>query len=537
MLKTIRRAVLPALAATSLLVITGCSQGSSDTPTDGKGDGKDSSITAESADADAPLAVAAAPTDAASPTGSGAPSAVAKPGTGGRPAAKSSLKIVTFDAKSGRAVIAGPAGSTPSKGTGETGGGHGNRDAERGNRDDGHGKEQGEGQGKGKDQGEGPEEGQGKTPTPKPSTSQPATSKPPAPVAVGDVFASAPVAGAPRGALAKVTEVVGKTEQGTEVKTTPATLGALLGGSTAKGRIPVDPSTMKVEPIAPNVQVSWAKTGTVRFGPQGAHLPLGNLRLDVRAALPTAQTPAGTAAASASGFVQLKPEVDFSYDGKGTTTGTPGTASVGLTGNWASQWELKGQAAGGKSLRLPFAKLHSDPVVWIGGVVPVVVNLDLTCYLHIDADGKASVDVKQDIKGHFQVGGSYSRAKGWAPVAQADMHGTPLTATATAAGKVKAALGAEASVGLYGTVGVTGRLAPYLRAEVTGTATGTSNGTGSLVGKWAAYGGVDLSGDLWAHLNIFGTPLFERSIPLGPLNHEWKLAGGEGAVRTPTKRP
>ncbi|MFB7634586.1 hypothetical protein ACFC0M_27050 [Streptomyces sp. NPDC056149] len=512
MLKTIRRAVLPALAATSLLVITGCSQGSSDTSAAGKGDGRDSSVTAESADADSPLAVAAAPTDAAAPTGSGAPSAVAKPGTGGRPAAKSSLKIVSFDAKSGRAVIAGPAHGTPSKGTDETGNGHGNRD-------EGHGKDQ------------------GKAPTTKPSTPKPSPSKPPAPVAVGDVFASAPVPGAPRGALAKVTEVVGKTEQGTEVKTTPATLGALLGGSTAKGRIPVDPSTMKVEPIAPHVRVSWAKTGTVRFGPEGAHLPLGDLRLDVSAALPTVQTSAGTADASASGFVQLKPEVDFSYDGKGTTTGTPGTASVGLTGNWASQWELKGQATGGKTIRLPFAKLHSDPVVWIGGVVPVVVNLDLTCYLQIDADGKASVDVKQDIKGHFQVGGSYSRAKGWAPVAQADMHGTPLTATATAAGHVKAALGAEASVGLYGTVGVTGKLAPYLRAEVTGTATGSSNGTGSLVGKWAAYGGVDLSGDLWAHLNIFGTPLFERSIPLGPLNHEWKLAGGEGAVRTPAKRP
>ncbi|GAA2672253.1 hypothetical protein GCM10009864_48410 [Streptomyces lunalinharesii] len=455
---------------------------------------------AEDADAQAPLAVAPAP------AGAGTPSAVAKPGTGHRPAAKSPLKIVAFDAARGRAVIAGPAAGTPPKGTGK----------------DNHGERQGKHGGRGADH------EQGSTP------------HRPAAVAVGDVLASAPVPGAPRGALAKVTEVVGTTARGTEVKTAPATLGALLGGATAKGQVPVDPATMRVEPLTPNVKVSWAKNGTVHFGPAGAQLPLGSLRVDVRAALPTVKTPAGTVDASATGFVQLSPEVDFSYDGQGTTTGTPGTASVSLAGDWASQWELKGRAAAstpdGQPVRVPFAKLHADPVVQVG-VVPVVVNLDLTCYLQVDADGTVSVDVKQDVRGQFRVGGSYSRAKGWTPLARADLHGTPLTATATAAGRVKAALGAEASVGLYGSVGVTGTLAPYLRAEVSGTATGASNGTGSAVGKWAAYGGVDLSGALRAHLDVFGTPVFERSVPLGPLHHEWQLAGGEGAVRTPAQRP
>ncbi|MGW5120376.1 hypothetical protein ACWEQ8_33820 [Streptomyces noursei] len=504
MRKTIRYAVLPALTATSLLVVSGCANGSSGTAA-GRADGAGPVTAVEDTDAQAPLAVAPAP------AGAGTPSAVAKPGTGHRPAAKSPLKIVAFDAARGRAIIAGPAAGAPPQGTG--------KDA------------RGDGQGaKGGDHGGGRDEEHGKGSTP----------HRPAAVAVGDVLASAPVPGAPRGALAKVTEVVGTTERGTEVKTAPATLGALLGGATAKGQVPVDPAAMQVEPLTPNVKVSWAKNGTVRFGPEGAQLPLGSLRVDVRAVLPTVKTSAGTVDASATGFVQLAPEVDFSYDGKGTTTGTPGTASVSLAGDWASQWELKGQAAtstpDGQPVRVPFAKLHADPVIQVG-VVPVVVNLDLTCYLQVDADGKVSVDVKQDVQGKFRVGGSYSRAKGWTPVARADLHGTPLTATATAAGRVKAALGTEASVGLYGSVGVTGTLAPYLRAEVSGTATGSSDGTASAVGKWAAYGGVDLSGALRAHLDVFGTPVFERSIPLGPLNREWELAGGQGAVRTPAKRP
>nr|WP_202487205.1 hypothetical protein [Streptomyces sp. SID8354] len=481
-----RYVALPALTAASLLVVTGCSAGSSsDRATAGK-NGADGPITAvedAGGDAQSPLDVAAAP------DGAGTPSAVATPGPGHRPAAKSSLRIVKFDGHSGRAVLAGPATGAPPKDK--------------------------------KDKGE------------------QARPKRQAPVAVGDVIASAPAPGAPRGALAKVTEVVGTTAQGTEVKTAPATLGALLGGSTAKGRVPVDPAAVKVEPLAPKVAVSWAKTGGVHVGPEGGRLPLGSLRVDVSAVLPTVKARAGSVDASASGFVQLAPQVDFSYDGAGKSTGTPGTASVSLAGDWTSQWELKGQAAvstqDGAPLRVPFAKLHADPVIQVG-VVPVVVNLDLTCYLQVDADGKVSVDVKQDVKGHFRVGGSYNRAKGWAPIARADLTGTPVTATATAAGRVKATLGAEASVGLYGSVGITGTLAPYLRAEVAGTASGDSNGTGSLVGKWAAYGGVDLSGALRAHLDIFGTPVFERSIPLGPLNHEWRLAGGEGAVRTPAKR-
>lgn len=112
------------------------------------------------------------------------------------------------------------------------------------------------------------------------------------------------------------------------------------------------------------------------------------------------------------------------------------------------------------------------------------------------------------------------------------MTSSPVRTSVSAAGRVKAALGAEASVGLYGAVGVTADLAPYLRGEAAGSV-GARTTTGSAVkadatasGAWALYGGVDLTGTLRMQLSIFGTPVFQRAIPLGALNREWKLADG-----------
>ncbi|WP_326647789.1 hypothetical protein [Streptomyces sp. NBC_01750] len=343
--------------------------------------------------------------------------------------------------------------------------------------------------------------------------------------AAGDIIASGPAPGAPDGLLAKVTDVAGKTEKGTEVKTEPATLSALLGDDKAQGTVPVDPATVDVEPLVQGVKVSWAKAGNIHVGPQGAKLPLGSLRIDVGAAVPLPVTEGApvAGAASVAGYVQLAPEVEFSYDGSSVLT--PDAAFLGLTGDWTSQWQLKGKAvAGGKPVRIPFAKLHADPVIQVGPV-PVVVNLDLTAYAQVAADGTVTVDIKQDLKGDFRIGGSYSKSGGWKPVSTSDMTGTPVRAKVTAAGKVKAALGAEATVGLYGAVGVTADLAPYLRGEATAAAT-----PGAVVGAWKIYGGVDLTGWLQLQLSIFGTPVLQHRIPLGSLHREWPLAHGEGAV-------
>ncbi|MBT2507684.1 hypothetical protein J7I98_17690 [Streptomyces sp. ISL-98] len=343
--------------------------------------------------------------------------------------------------------------------------------------------------------------------------------------AVGDVIASGPAPGAPDGLLAKVTEVAGKTEKGTEVRTEAATLGALLGDDKANGTVPVDPASFDVEPLVQGVKVSWAKAGNVHVGPEGAKVPLGSLRIDVGASAPLPVTEGAplSGAAAVAGHVQLAPKVEFSYDGSSVIA--PDSAFLGLTGDWSSQWSLKGKAvAGGKPVRIPFAKLHADPVIQVGPV-PVVVNLDLTAYVQVEADGTVTVDVKQDLKGGFRIGGSYTKAGGWKPVSTSDITSTPVQAKVTAAGKVKAALGAEASVGLYGAVGVTGVVAPYLRGEATAVAT-----PGSAVGAWKLYGGVDLTGWLQLQLSIFGTPILQHRIPLGALHREWLLAQGDGAV-------
>ncbi|AZP14915.1 hypothetical protein ACIGMX_39135 [Streptomyces aquilus] len=444
------------------------------------------------------LAVVSAPTDDAA-----TPTAVASAHTPDQARArKSALKVASYDRKSGRAVIAAPASgsdaappATPS--------------ATAASSPTASATPKGPGSGSGG------------------AHSNPA-------VAVGDVIASAPAPGAPDGVLAKVTEIVDTAADGTAtVQTEPAKLNSVLGKSKADGAVPVDPSALKVEPLVEGVKVSWAKTGDLTFGPEGAKLPLGSLRIDVTTAVKTATGAPASAAASLDGFVQLAPEVAFSYDGsRAAANSSPSGAFLGLTGEWNSQWQLKGRAAGttnGKQIRIPFAELHADPVIQVGPV-PIVVNLDLVCSFRVDADGRVTVDAEQHLKGDFRVGGNFSWAKGWTGVSESHMTGEPLKTTVTTLGDVKAAMGAEATVGLYGTVGVTADLAPYLRAESNATAGGSANGTGSASGSWALYGGVDLSGTLNLQLSIFGTPVFQTRIPLGAVHEEWLLTKGE--VRT-----
>ncbi|MCX4630211.1 hypothetical protein [Streptomyces sp. NBC_01443] len=479
-----RRLLLPGLT-TLALTATGCSS----TP---------HTVAADAA-APATLAPAGDGTSqqldvAAAPQGTPTPAAVARAGGKGK-TEKSSLKVASYDQASGRAVIAkAPQGPAKSPAPGKK------PEA-----------------GKSAEAGKAPAAG-----TPSESGASPEAEKP---VAVGDVIASAPAPGAPNGLLAKVTEVVGKTDRGTEVKTASTTLASVLNDDKADGKVPVDPSSVTVEPLMKGVTFSWAKSQGVKFGPEGAKLPLGNLRLDVNAAVDTAPDAPASAGASVSGFVQLAPQVEFSYDGGGATG--PRSAFLGMSGDWSSQWKLQGRAAAstGAAKRIPFAKLHSAPVIQVGPV-PVVVNLDLTCYVQVEADGRVTLDVQQDVKGDFKVGGSYATGKGWTPVSASNVQSTPVKASVTASGKVKGALGAEASVGLYGAVGVSADFAPYLRGEADAKASASSDGKTSLSGSWALYGGFDLSGNLHLQLSLFGTPLFERKIPLGTLNREWALASG-----------
>ncbi|WP_369252813.1 hypothetical protein [Streptomyces sp. R41] len=468
---------MPALAASALFLAAGCAAepGAHSSPSAARA--QDAEASSGTTAAGQPLAVAAAPEAAATST------AVARPGAAGGKARKTALKVKSYDSRTRRAVI-----SPADKGTS---GGKG-------------------------------------TASPSPTAGN--TAKPHG-TSMGDVIASAPAPGAPDGLLAKVTKVIGESRDGTEVQTAPATLDALLGDDDAKGSVPVDPASFDVERLLPEVKVSWAKTGDIHSGPEGTEVPLGSLRIDVGAKVAAAGAPA-SATASVSGFVQVAPEVDFSYGGDSAASG-PGAAYLGVSGDWTSRWAVKGRAAASaQPVRVPFAKLHADPVLQVGPI-PVVVNLDLTCYFQISADGSVTVDIEQDLKGDFKAGGTFGPAKGWTPVNESHMASSPVRTSVTTAGSVKASLGAEATVGLYGTVGVTADLAPYLRGEAAGSL-GATSATGATAktsvgasGAWGVYGGVDLTGTLRIQLSIFGTPVFQHSIPLGTLHREWKLADGK----------
>ncbi|WP_405627110.1 hypothetical protein OG933_12610 [Streptomyces sp. NBC_00016] len=470
---------MPALAASALLLAAGCSSPSSQA-------GPSSSTAARQADAetaastaDRSLAVAAAP------TGSTA-TATARPGDSDGRAHRTKLSVSSYDSRTRRAVVSSDAASSPSATPSAT--------------------------------------NSSSSSSPSSPSTSPSASAAPHRTAVGDVIASAPAPGAPNGLLAEVTKVIGETDEGTEVQTAPARLNALLGDDTAKGSVPVDPAAFDIDELLPDVDVSWSKTADAHVGPEGATVPLGSLRLDVRADLPTVGKASASAAASVSGFVQVAPQVDFRYGGEGADA-APASAYLGVSGDWTSGWSLKGRAgASATPVRIPFATLHADPVLQVGPV-PVVVNLDLTCYIQVSGDGRITVDVEQSLQGDFEAGGTFGLGRGWTPVSSSDMKSTPVHTSVTTAGSVRAALGAQATVGLYGSVGVVADLAPYVRGEGTGTVTGTDS-VFDADGSWAVYGGVDLSGTLRLQLTIFGTPVFQRDIPLGALHREWKLAGG-----------
>ncbi|CAM5514861.1 hypothetical protein SGRIM128S_09241 [Streptomyces griseomycini] len=69
--------------------------------------------------------------------------------------------------------------------------------------------------------------------------------------------------------------------------------------------MPVDPAAFDVDKLLPDVDVSWSRTDDVHVGPEGATVPLGSLRLDVRADLPAVGNTAASADTSISGYVQV----------------------------------------------------------------------------------------------------------------------------------------------------------------------------------------------------------------------------------------
>ncbi|MGW4897904.1 hypothetical protein ACWEQL_37495 [Kitasatospora sp. NPDC004240] len=302
-----------------------------------------------------------------------------------------------------------------------------------------------------------------------------------------------------------------------DVQTRPATVSELLGDSEADGTVPVDPQAIKVTPLVKDLKVTVGReNGTTKADASGT------LGVDLKAAVPLP----GGASADATGSLRLSPAVHFAYRGAGVSG--PRTASIGFDLNAEAKWKLTGELGRATGpIRLPFAKLQASPVLTVAGL-PVVVNLGLTAYLEVSADGTVRVEAEQEYSGTWTVHADYTGGRGWGPVSDAgSTKVSPLTTRLSGKAQVRTALGAEVSVGLYDTVGVEATVAPYLRGQVDGEFTADTSGNPPKVkGSWALFGGVDLTGALTAHLKVFGTPIIEGKLPLPVFHREWALLTG-----------
>ncbi|MFI5647302.1 hypothetical protein [Kitasatospora sp. NPDC051705] len=366
-------------------------------------------------------------------------------------------------------------------------------------------------------------------PTTAPSTPATPSGTPTAAPAVqpGQLIASPPTAAAPQGALVAVTAVHPGAGTTLNLATRPATLAELLGGTEADGKVPVDPHGITVTPLVKDLKA------TVGADPSGVKADAsGTLEVDVKAPMPLP----GGASVDASGSLQLHPAVHFAYHG--AAAGSPRTASIGFDLGAQAHWKVTGDLArdtGAAPVRLPFAKLQASPVLTVAGL-PVVVNLGLTCYLEISADGQVHLEAEQEATGTWAVRADYTGGKGWAPTTSADTKVSPVRVRLTGKAGVRAALGTEVSIGLYDTVGVETTVAPYLRAQAEGSLSADSSGNPPQAqGSWSLVGGVDLNGSLTAHLKVFGTPVIEGKLPLPPFHREWPLLAGSAVL--PSTKP
>ncbi|MGW2373186.1 hypothetical protein [Kitasatospora sp. NPDC001683] len=341
----------------------------------------------------------------------------------------------------------------------------------------------------------------------------------------GQLIASPPTAAAPQGALVAITGVNPGAGNTVNLTTRPATLSELLGGTEADGQVPIDVHGIQVTPLVKDLKATvGADLGGVKADASGT------LEVDVNAPVPLP----GGASLDASGSLQLHPAVHFAYHGAAATS--PRTASIGFDLGAHANWKVTGDVArntGAAPIRVPFAKLQASPVLTVAGL-PVVVNLGLTCYLEVGADGQVHLEVAQDATGTWTARADYTGGKGWTSATSADTKISPVHLRLSGKASVRAALGAEISLGLYDTVGVETTVAPYLGAKADGSlAVDLPGNTPQLQGSWSLVGGVDLNGALTAHLKVFGTPIIEGKIPFPPFHKEWPLLTGSASLPAP----
>ncbi|MEV6207669.1 hypothetical protein [Kitasatospora sp. NPDC051914] len=461
---SIRSRALSALAATLLLAATGCAA---------------SAPAADPALAAAALTTEAAPAPAATapsstePAVAVSPAAVATPATSGKPAAGTgkAVALLAYDPASGRATLRAGAAAKPTGTPRSTGPSH------------------------------------------TPSTG---TTAAPDTVRTGQLIASPPTPAAPRGALVAVTGVQKTEGDRVEVTTRPAEVAELLGATATEQHTAIDAHGIRVQPLVKDLKVGF----TARPG-GGNGTASAQLSLDASTSVPL---PGGAKADLAAG-IRLDPSVDFSYDGRGILKGGIEKARVGFGLGAHADWKVSATlAANPTPLRVPLAKLSASPVLTVAGF-PVVVNLDLTCYLTVGADGKLTVEAEQNLDGAWSVHADYAKGKGWTTTADPGTTTVgPVRARLSGNAALRTGLTAEASVGLYNTVGVAAGIEPYLRTRVAGSVTLDTTGEPPHVeGSWTNTAGLDINGRLYAQIKILGTPLFKADLPLPAFHREWPL--------------
>jgi hypothetical protein len=348
-----------------------------------------------------------------------------------------------------------------------------------------------------------------------PATGTPASAAA-ASVKPGQLIDSPPTAAAPHGALVAVTGVQQTAGNGVAVTTRPATLPELLGQTDAAVQAPVAPASISVQPEVKNLQVAYNVTGIT----SGNGSASGGLGLTANASIPL---PNGSSA-TLNGSVELDPTVYFNYQG-GLGILAPQSARVGLQLGAHADWHVSaGLTATGTPIKIPIAKLSASPTIMVG-ILPVVVNLDLTLNADISADGTVTVDAEQSYDGSWGVHSDYTKGQGWTTSTDPSSSTvTPLTMNLAGNASVKTGLEADASVALYDAVGVEASIEPYLRTAVNGSV--VLNGSGSapdVNGSVSLYGGLDINGKLFARIAILGTTLAEQDLPFLSYQQEWPI--------------
>lgn len=360
----------------------------------------------------------------------------------------------------------------------------------------------------------------------------------------GDVVASAPTAAQPDGALFTVTSVR-RTTSGYQVTTGPVTLDQVLGAATVRRTLEGSDLNVSVTTIEGRAHVMPASTAIpshagarpVAFGSAAAGqsgLPVGSvarpasrpggvlLSLNAPSSL-TGMTDSINHPYEMAGWVGLTPKLIFSYSGSSTG---PSQAALGIGGTYDYGWLVHatmpvGLSSGVMPLRIPFATVHLGTVVWVGPV-PVVITADIGLFYKISAHGDLSIDAEQRTLGRFTLAGQYTSTSGWTPVksdASTSVRGGHEAVLGTA-GRFRAVFGTEVAVLLYGVVGLSGTVGPYLQvtAPVQASALATT--------PWTMSGGIQIVGALTARLGLFGFTVLRVDVPLGTLDRSWPIASG-----------